>query len=238
MFMAEGNATAERLRYFFKSCWRDRQLIAIVALPVVWYIIFHYLPMYGVLIAFKDFSLAKGIWGSRWVGLDNFVRFFSSAFVGRIIRNTVVINVYQLIFSFPVPILFALMINEIASRKYKRVVQTVTYLPHFVSTVVVVSIMFVLFNANTGMLNWTRYFGGVTKSLLDDSRYFRVFYVGSGIWQNFGFNSILYTAAITNIDPQLYEAAEIDGATRLQRIWHVTIPAIVPVITIRLLMNL
>jgi putative aldouronate transport system permease protein len=208
-------------------------------LPVAWYIIFCYVPMYGIQLAFKEFRPSRGIWGSPWVGFEHFERFFSSIYFGRVVGNTLIINVYSLIFGFPVPIIFALLLNEIRFNPFKRIIQTVTYFPHFISTVIVVSMLTMLFAADTGVLNFTGIFNnGVNIPITNDPAFFRPLYIGSGIWQGFGFSSVLYIAAISAIDQQLYEAARVDGASRFQNIIHITLPCIMPAIIIRLLLQL
>ena len=223
---------------FWKGCIRDRQLILLTLIPIAWYIIFMYVPMYGIQIAFKEFRPSRGITGSPWIGFDHFVDFIGSYFFFRLLRNTLLINVYSMIFGFPIPILFAIMLNELQSNKYRRIIQSVTYFPHFISTVVVVSLLTMLFAANTGVLNITHLIYGQSRSITNDPRYFLALYIGSNIWQNFGFSSVLYIAAIAGIDPQLYEAAQIDGASRIGRIVHITMPGIMPTIMIRLLLQL
>ena len=208
-------------------------------LPVAWYIIFCYVPMYGIQLAFKEFRPSRGIWGSPWVGFEHFERFFSSIYFGRVVGNTLIINVYSLIFGFPVPIIFALLLNEIRFNPFKRIIQTITYFPHFISTVIVVSMLTMLFAADTGVLNFTGIFNnGVNIPITNDPAFFRPLYIGSGIWQGFGFSSVLYIAAISAIDQQLYEAARVDGASRFQNIIHITLPCIMPAIIIRLLLQL
>ena len=228
-----------RFQDFLKKCIRDKELILLVLIPVAWYAIFCYGPMYGVQIAFKDFRPSRGIWGSAWIGFEHFKIFFKSFYFKRIVLNTLIFNIYGLVFGFPLPIIFALLLNEIRFNPFKRVIQTVTYFPHFISTVIVVSMIVMLFSADTGVLNFTGLFNnGVNKPITNDPAYFRFLYIGSGIWQGFGFSSILYIAAISTIDPQLYEAATIDGATRFQKIVHITFPCIIPTIVIRLLLSL
>ncbi len=231
-------STRTKLRRFQKALVRDRQLIYLALIPIAWYIIFIYVPMYGIQIAFRDFRPSRGITGSPWVGLEHMKEFVTCFFFFRLLRNTFLINIYSLIFGFPIPIIFAIMLNEVGSNKYKRLIQSVTYFPHFISTVVVVSLLTLLFSANTGVLNFTHLIYGKSMSITNNPRYFRTLYIGSGIWQSFGFSSVLYIAAIAGIDPQLYEAAQIDGASRIGRIAHITIPSILPTIVIRLLLQL
>jgi len=224
-----------------KDLIRNRNLYLMVLPIVVYYFIFHYIPMYGVQIAFKDFTPAKGIWGSPWVGLEKFREFFvyDSFYVWRIIRNTILINVYDIIFGFPAPIIFALLLNEIKNSIYKRTLQTVSYMPHFISTVVMVGIILDFFSRD-GLINQILKSLGVISepiSFMTEPGWFRPIYVGSGIWQHMGWGSIIYLAAISNIDPQLYEAALIDGAGRFKQAIYVTLPGIMPTIIIMFILR-
>lgn len=228
-----------RGRLFGRRIKRDRLLLLMVALPVIYFFVFHYLPMYGVLIAFKNYSPTRGIFGSPWVGLKYFRQFFNSAFFWRLLRNTFVLSFYNLLFGFPLPIVFALLLNEVRHPKYKKVVQTVSYLPYFVSLVVVVGLMVNLFAADSGLVNNARAAMGLDRiPFMSDASKFRSLYVGSEVWQKFGWNSIIYIAAITGISPELYEAASIDGANRMQRVWHVTLPGIQTTMIILLILSL
>lgn len=205
---------------------------------VVWYVIFCYWPMYGIVIAFKDFKPALGILGSPWVGMENFREFFGSVYFGRTFRNTLLISIYSLIFGFPAPILFALFLNELRNRHFKRLVQTITYLPHFLSTMIICSLI-LQFTNSTGFI--TRLVNTLTLhegSLIADPSCFRAIYVISGIWSGFGWGSIVYLAAMMGIDQELYESARIDGATRLQQIRYITLPGIVPTVVIMLILKL
>jgi len=224
-----------------KDLIRNKSLYIMLIPVVAYYFIFHYIPMYGLQIAFKDFTPAKGIWGSPWVGLEKFKEFFvyDSFYVWRIIRNTILINVYDLIFGFPAPILFALLLNEIKNSIYKRTLQTVSYMPHFISTVVIVGMIMDFFSRD-GLINQILKSLGILSepiSFMTEPGWFRPLYVGSGIWQNLGWGSIVYLAAISNIDPQLYEAALIDGAGRFRQALYVTIPGILPTIVIMFLLR-
>jgi putative aldouronate transport system permease protein len=221
-----------------KDFQRNKWLI-LMALPVVaWYILFHYVPMYGVIIAFKEFSPMKGIIGSKWVGLRHFNDFFSSIYAWRVIRNTLVINIYQQIFSFPAPIILALLLNEVRNKYFTKIVQTITYLPHFVSTVVICG-MIIDFFAKNGLINDIIVtFGGTRTIFLLKAEWFRTIYVGTGIWQGVGWGSIIYLAALTGIDSELYEAVAIDGAGRWKQFIHITLPGIAPTIVILLIMNI
>ena len=212
----------------------------LIALPVlVWYFIFNYVPMYGAVIAFKRFNPAAGIWASPWVGLENFVQFFNSYYFVRLIRNTVTLNIMGLLFSFPAPVIFALLLNELRNRLFKRTVQTITYVPHFISIVVICG-MILDFVKKGGIVSLLIGFftnSGAENLLLNPSM-FRPVYVVSDIWQQVGWNSIIYLAAISAIDPELYEAAEIDGANRFRKALSITIPGILPTLMILLILRL
>ena len=193
----------------------------------VYYIIFHYLPMTGAIIAFKDYKPGRGIYNGEWVGLKWFIQYFKSPYAFRTIRNTVLISFYQIAIGFPIPILFAVCVTEIKQMGFRRVVQTVSYLPHFISTVVLVGMIQQMFTMNNGIVNkFVVMFGGEVINFLNDPAWFRKLYVGSGIWQSFGFSSIIYIAAITGIDPTLYEAGKIDGITKFKEAWYITLPMI------------
>jgi len=213
--------------------------IYLMALPVIaYYTIFHYGPMYGLQIAFKDFSPAKGIWGSAWVGFRHFESFFNGIYFWRLLRNTVLINLYELLFGFPASIVLALLLNEIRQAIFKRVVQTISYLPHFISIVVVAGMM-VDFLGRTGLVNQILgSFGVEPIDFLKEAGWFRFLFVSSGIWQGIGWGSIIYLAAIATIDPTLYEAARMDGASRWKQTIHITIPGIMPTITILFILNM
>ncbi len=210
--------------------------------PVIaFYIIFEYVPMYGVQIAFKNFVATKGIWGSPWVGFRHFERFFDSYYFWRLIVNTVGISLYQLAVGFPVPIILALMINEIRQTRlwFKKVVQTVTYAPHFLSTVVLVGMIVMFLSPQSGIVNkLIVWLGGQPVSFMTEPGWFKTIYVSSGVWQQMGWSSIIYLAALSGIDPQLHDAAKVDGASRLQRIWHVNLPGIMPTVVILLILNM
>jgi putative aldouronate transport system permease protein len=222
-----------------KDIIRDRYLLLLMLPVIAYYIIFHYVPMYGVTIAFKNFSAAKGILGSPWAGFKWFEQFFRSIYFSRIVRNTVLINVYGLLWGFPVPIIFALFLNELKDGVFRRSVQTISYLPHFISVVVVVGMIVNFLSPLDGIVNVAlKAIGHEAINFMSEAKWFRTIYISSGIWQGFGWNSIIYLAAITSIDPTLYEAAEIDGASRLRKVWHITIPGILPTVIILLILNL
>lgn len=211
----------------------------ILVLPVIlFYLVFYYKPMYGILMAFEDYVPMKGISGSDWIGLQNFKDFFSSYYFGRILKNTLVISLTSIIVGFPMPIIFALLLNEIKNEKFKRVVQTVSYMPHFISLVVVCS-MIRMFTSSTGFItSMLSVFGFPEAALLNKPEFFVPIYVISGIWQELGWGSIIYLSALSSIDQQLYEAAKIDGANRWKQTLHVTIPGIMGTIIIMLLLRM
>lgn len=215
------------------------RVLYLMALPgILYYVIFAYIPMYYNLIAFKDYSPMLGVFGSPWVGLDHFKRFFNSIFFWRVIRNTVGLSTYALATSFWLPIVFALLLNELRSQAFKKVIQTVTYIPHFISLVVICG-MLTSFTMKDGIINdIIAFFGGERTNLLLRPELFKTIYVVSGIWQSLGWMSIVYVAALTGIDPTLYEAAEIDGARRFKQAIHITLPGILPTIVTMLLMNI
>ncbi|WP_410795716.1 ABC transporter permease [Paenibacillus sp. J5C2022] len=217
---------------------RNYDLYLLFLPVIVYYVLFHYVPMYGVQIAFKEFIATKGIWGSPWVGFEHFERFFDSYYFWRLIWNTLGIGLYELVAGFPLPILLALLIHELRSERYRRFVQTVTYAPHFLSTVVVAGIIMMFLSKETGLLNrLMEWAGGEKIGFLTEPAWFKTIFVGSGIWQSMGWNSIIFLAALSGIDPQLHEAAKIDGASRLRRIWHINLPGIMPTIVILLILN-
>ena len=211
----------------------------LLSLPcILFYILFAYMPMYGAIIAFKDFRLGDTIFSAPWVGLKWFKEFFDSMYFWRLMKNTLLINFYSLIFGFPIPIIFALVVNEIRIRKFKKLVQTISYMPYFISTVIVVGILHNFFGYSHGIINNIIESMGYERiRFFMESQYFRPLYIGSGIWQSFGYSSIIYIAAMSGVNVELYEVAVIDGANRLQQIWHITLPAIRPTIVILLILN-
>lgn len=222
----------------FKSYRKNWELYVLISPVVLYFLLFEYWPMYGVQIAFKDFIASQGIWGSPWVGLKHFERFFDSYFFWRLIRNTLGISLYELAVGFPVPILLALMINEVRQKRFQRWVQTITYAPHFLSTVVVVGMVVMFLSPNQGIVNAIiRAFGGDEIAFMTQPEWFKSIYVLSGVWQHMGWSSVIYLAALAGIDPQQHEAARVDGASRLQRIWHINLPGIRPTIVILLILN-
>ena len=194
--------------------------------------------MYGALIAFKDYSPGKGFSGSPWVGFEHFIRFFQSPFFFRLLRNTFLISFYGLLFGFPAPIILALLLNEVRHSSYKRTIQTITYLPHFISMIVIAG-MITDFSLSTGLFNdIIAFFGGQRFPLLQQPNLYRPIYVGSDIWQQVGWGTIIYLSAMSAIDPQLYEAAMIDGAGRFRQLFHITLPSIAPTIVILLILRI
>ena len=224
---------------FFKSVKRDKYLILMVLPCILFFVIFHYIPMFWNIIAFEKYNARQGIFGSQWVGLENFRRFFASPYAFRVIRNTLVINLMDLVFGFPVPIIFALLLNEVRNNKVKRTIQTFTYLPHFISVVVVVGMMNILLSPTDGLVNKLIVgLGGNSINFLVDVKWFRWLYVLSNIWQNFGWDSIIYFAAIAGINAEIYEAAMVDGAGRWKKMIYITLPSIVPTVIILLIMRI
>ncbi|QTD40965.1 sugar ABC transporter permease [Sporosarcina sp. Te-1] len=222
---------------WWKSVWRNWELYVLLSPVILYFLVFHYFPLYGLQIAFKDFIASKGILGSPWVGFKHFERFFNSYYFWRLIKNTIGIGIFTLAVSFPVPIIIALMLNEVKSLRYKKFVQTVIYAPHFLSTVVVVG-MLLLFVKTDGMINQViRLFGGTPIDFISEPSWFKSLYVFSDVWQTMGWSSIIYIAALAAVDPAQHEAAMIDGASRFQRIIHINIPAIMPTIVILFILN-
>ena len=240
---ADSRENPGRLRAWFLMAAKDLSVnksIYALAIPgLLFYILFHYAPMYGLIIGFKDYSQAYGVMGSPWVGFEHFRNFFSSIYAWQIIRNTVLLNLYGLIFGFPLPIILALMLNELRSQSFKKTVQTVTYLPHFISMVFVCG-MIVSFVSPTGIITQLVNFltGKNYVNLLHEAKFFRTIYVVSDLWKNIGWSSIIYLAAISGLDMELYEAAQIDGAKKLRQLWHITLPGIAPTIIILFIMQI
>ncbi|NOU84640.1 ABC transporter permease subunit [Paenibacillus sp. LMG 31460] len=219
--------------------FKQYRVLLIMMIPaIVYYIVFHYLPMFGVLLAFKDFKITQGILGSPWAGLHHFEKIIHDSYFYTVLKNTVVISLYKLVFGFPVPIVFALLLSEISNMKFKKVVQTVSYLPHFISWVVLAGIFFTIFSLDGPVNAIVKLFGGDPMLFLADDRYFRTILVVTSIFQGFGWGSIIYFAAISSIDPQLYEAAVIDGAGRFKRMIYISIPMLVPIIAIMLILSM
>lgn len=221
-----------------RRLYRSRYLYAMMLLPLLFFILFKYKPMYGILIAFKDFKVREGILGSAWAGLKYFRQFLADPDFWNAFKNTVLLSFWQILICFPVPILFALLVNEIRSKKLKGLVQRVCCFPHFVSVVVTVSLMMTLVSRD-GLVNQIVVaLGGTAKSYMLDSAWFRPLYVISDIWQEMGWSAIIYLAAISGVDMQLYEACEIDGGGRLMKLLHITLPCIAGTITIMFILRM
>ncbi len=218
---------------------RDKYLHLLVLPAMLYFIIFCYVPMYGLIVAFKDFSFTKGILDSPWVGMKHFEAFFDSIFFFRLIKNTIILSVMTLIFSFPIPIIFALLLNEVKFKKFRNTIQTISYFPHFVSIVIVVGMMHILLSPETGLINAIlSVFNIEPIAFMQSSGWFRPLYVLSNIWQSFGWSSIIYLAALSGVQLELYEAAQIDGAGRFKQVLHVSIPAILPIVIILFILQI
>lgn len=225
-------------RGFRREMNRYWDLYLLLVPVVLYFMIFKFWPMYGVQIAFKDFSPSKGIFDSPWVGFKHFLRFFNSFNFWDILRNTITISFYQLIAGFPIPILLALVLNEMRNAKFKKLLQTVTYAPHFLSTVVLVGMLTAFLNPSTGLVNRViEMLGGEAINFMAEESWFSSLYVWSGVWQNAGWGTIIYMASLSSIDVQLYEAATIDGASRFKKLLHVTLPSIVPTAVTMLILD-
>lgn len=227
-------------KYRFVRDAKINKYVYLMLLPVVvYYVVFYYVPMYGLQIAFKDYSPGLGFLHSDWVGLKHFEDFFGSHYFSRILRNTLLISLYELLFTFPASIVLALLLNELRSAMLKRTVQTITYMPHFIS-IVVVSGMLIDFLARDGLVNnlLGSWFGAQPIAFLQESGWFRFVFISSNIWQNIGWGSIIYLSAMAGIDPSLYEAARVDGASRLRQTFHITLPGIMPTVVILLILQI
>ncbi len=232
-----GNKKQNRINRFFRILWKQRALLALCVLPMTLLFVFSYGPMYGVLIAFKNYNAGRGVWRSQWVGFYNLVEFFENVNCWSIILQTLKVGIFSLIFTYPMPILLALSLNEVASKGFKRTVQSISYIPHFIS-VVVICTMLNEFGSLNGLFNNVRELFGLERvNMNSGTDYFMIFYIGSAIWQGAGWGSIIYLSALSNVDTSLYDVANIDGANRFQKIRHVALPAILPTTTIVLILN-
>lgn len=218
---------------------KDWELYLFLLLPMIYIIVFKYVPMGGLVIAFKDYKVRKGLWGSDWVGFDHFIRFFESYMFKNVMTNTLILSFYTLLVSFPIPILFALTINSIQNKRFKKITQTIVNMPHFISTVVLVGVLFMIFHNRQGIYGSLMHAitGEYPGDLFGSPQAFRHFYVWSAVWQNFGWDSIIYTAALAGVDPSYHEAAQMDGASRFKRVIHVDFPTIVPTIVTMLILK-
>jgi putative aldouronate transport system permease protein len=224
---------------FRKSVFSKWQLMLMFLIPFIWYIVFCYVPMYGIQLAFRNYNPRLGYLGSPWVGFKYFQQFFSSYYNRDIIWNTVSISLYSIVFGFPIPIIFAIILNELPGVHFKKVLQNLTYVPHFISTVVLCGMLYLFLSPQYGVLNtFLNFLGFDSIGFLESSKYFKAVYVLSDIWQESGWNSVIYIAALAGIDPELYEAAKIDGAGRFKRIIHVSIPGIAPTIVTLLILRI
>lgn len=210
------------------------QLYLLLLIPLAVTIVYKYWPMYGIQIAFRDFTASRGIWGSEWVGFEWFERFFSAPNCGRMIVNTVLISLYSLLWSFPVPIILALALNQLRFHKLKRVVQTVLYAPHFISTMIICGMLRIFLSPSGGLINLLL---GTSIDFINQSSMFRTIYIASGIWQEAGWGTIIYLATLSSVDTSLYEAAKVDGASVFQRILHIDLPALVPMAVLQLILS-
>ncbi len=234
--MRKNEIEREKSRARFR---RELPLYFMVLPGLLFFLIYHYLPMFGVVMAFEDFRLAKGFFRSEWIGLKNFEDFFSSAFFPIVMKNTLEISFSKLIFSFPVPIILALMIDSVRKKWFKRTVQTVVYLPHFISWIVMGNLISIFFGVGTGVVPQLlqEWFGIDARWLVQDTP-FRIMLVATDIWKNAGWGTIIYMAALTGIDPTLYEAATLDGAKKFHLLWHITLPSLLPTIMTVLILRI
>jgi putative aldouronate transport system permease protein len=225
-------------RNMMNKIWKDKSIYLILLPGIIYFVVFHYFPMYGAIIAFKDFRVTAGIFGSKWVGLKNFIDFFHHPSFRVVLTNTLLISLYKIMFGFPAPIILALLLNEVKQEVYKRYIQTISYLPHFLSWVVIAGLAAKMFSPSSGVVN------GFIKSLgfqpiyfMAEPRYFRTILVLTDIWKEIGWGSIIYLAALSGVDPQLYEAATVDGASKWKQLWNITIPSIAPTIVIMFILR-
>ena len=233
--MAKNSTTISKSNKIKSANW---QFWVIIAVPIIYAIIFAYIPMAGIVLAFQDFSIRKGIFGSEWVGLRYFKQFLTSTSSVLVIKNTLILGIYSFLASFPVPILLAIGINEMRAKRYKKAVQMVTYAPYFISIVVLVGMMMQMMDLRSGIINvFIQKLGFSPINFFGDPKIFRHLYVWSGVWQSAGYASIIYLAALSGVSKELQEAAIVDGANRVKRILHVDIPAILPTIIIMLIFN-
>lgn len=226
-----------------KKVWKNIRkcagLYAMLAVPLIWYIVFKYVPMYGLQIAFRKFNPTLGITKSPWAGLTYFKQFFGSYYFTDILRNTVTLSLFTMLIGFPMPIILALLINEIKNVKFKKLIQNITYMPNFLSVVVIVSMLTIFSNRDYGLFNKIReLFGAAPIDMMSKPAYFQPMYVFSNVWQFMGFNAIIYIAALSGVDQELYEAASIDGASRMQKILHISLPCIMGTILIMFIMRI
>lgn len=234
-----GGTNRQRSGSWAKDLLSNKWLYIMFIPAFIWYVLFAYWPMYGLIISFQKYNIVKGIAGSDWVGLKHFIAFFKDPFFPRLMRNTILLNVYGLVFGFPIPILLALCFNEIRNVVFKRITQTISYLPYFISTVVVAGIALTFLSPTTGVINaFLERLGVDAIHFFQEPGWFRTVYTTLGIWQSAGFSAIIYFAALSGISPELYEAARIDGANRFNQLRYVTLPGMMPTIIIMFILNL
>ncbi|WP_236334736.1 ABC transporter permease [Paenibacillus auburnensis] len=240
MHLDPGARSPSKLEFIRKEIVRNKYVYLMIVMVMAYYGIFHYGPMYGLLMAFQqNYSLSHGIWGGEWIGFEHFRTFFDSYYFGRLLKNTLILSFYSIILGFPAPILLAILLNEVRSSKFKRVVQTVSYLPHFISIVVVVGILKTFSSLDNGLFNIVRSFFSLEPVMFfTEVDMFRPMYILSNIWQGAGWSSIIFLAALAGIDSQLYEAAKIDGAGRWKQFLHVTLPGIIPTIIVLFILRM
>jgi putative aldouronate transport system permease protein len=230
---------ASRVQRIVDHLKREWQLYVMLIPTLIWLLVFLYKPMYGLQIAFKDYSIFRGIAGSPWIGFEHFQTLFESDQFLRALKNTIIISLYGLLFGFPMPILLALMFNEVLNQTFKKTAQTIVYLPHFISSVIIAGIVITAFSPSAGLVNTILgWFGIDAIYFLTKPEWFRPIFVGTGIWQEAGFQSIVYLAAIAGVSPTLYESAVVDGASRWQMMWKITVPSIMPTIIIMLIIRI
>ena len=231
---SHGSAIALKHKSLKKQIQENWQLYAMLLIPVILTVVYKYIPMYGIQIAFRDYKASRGMWGSEWIGLEWFQRFFSAPTCGRMIKNTLLLSFYSLLWGFPIPIILALMLNQMRFQRFKRVTQTVLYAPHFISTMVICGMIRIFLSPSGGLINLL---AGTSIDFLTESSAFRTIYIASGIWQDAGWGIIIYMATLASIDTSLYEAAKVDGASMFQRIRNIDIPQLLPIMVLQLIMS-
>jgi putative aldouronate transport system permease protein len=237
--MAKNKVTIQTTRSLKARFWENWELYLFCLPGILLVIIYHYIPIYGIQIAFKDFSVRKGFWGSPWVGMRHFIRFFESPNAWLVIRNTLVLNVYSLIAGTPIPIILALMLNSFIHKKYTKAIQAITYAPNFISTIVMCGMIILFLSPRGGMVNQFLGFFGVNPiNFMAERSMWRHIYVWTGVWQGMGYSAVIYFAALAGVNPELHEAAIVDGATKVQRMWHIDLPTIMPTIVMLLILSM
>ena len=225
----------KKIHTYLKNNW---QLYVLIAPAVIYFFVFNYLPLYGIQIAFKDYKAVSGITGSQWVGFKHFINFFNAYYFKRLLENTLLLNVYYLLWSFPVPIIMAILLNQVKGNKIRQMIQTTIYVPYFISTVVLAGMLYIFLSPTSGILNTIRGFMGMSAvDYMSSAEAFRSIYIISGIWQAAGYNTILFIASLAGVDQALYEAAEIDGASIWQKIRYIDLPSLIPTIMMVLVLD-